>query len=74
MAVSARAGGRHPGGRAPGGARLMVGYMKRYDAGNELAHDAGRRVAPRAARWGGCPTCAPTASVATGWPGSTPRS
>jgi predicted dehydrogenase len=22
-----------------GGARLMVGYMKRYDAGNELAHD-----------------------------------
>jgi predicted dehydrogenase len=40
MAVSlAQADGILAAARA-GGARLMVGYMKRYDAGNELAHDA----------------------------------
>jgi predicted dehydrogenase len=39
MAVSLAQADRILEAERAGGARLMVGYMKRYDAGNELAHD-----------------------------------
>ncbi|MBI3971949.1 MAG: Gfo/Idh/MocA family oxidoreductase [Chloroflexi bacterium] len=38
MAISLAQAGRILAAAREGGARLMVAYMKRYDAGNELAH------------------------------------
>ncbi|HEX2515770.1 MAG TPA: Gfo/Idh/MocA family oxidoreductase, partial [Chloroflexota bacterium] len=63
MAVSVKQAGAILEASRRGGGRLMVGYMKRFDAGNELAHDliagwrrsgeAGRLLYVRAHGFGG---------------------